>query len=94
MKFLRHFTFLITGLLFFHVQAGDYLVSSELVRSHTKSTLKALWKENRIPKIIMPVKNDVDIYEIIYRVPWIDSTWRTASGIVYVPKGLKNPCLR
>lgn len=87
-------TLLLLALAIFSFQfavAEPYLVSKELVKSHTKKTLKALWKENKIPKIVVPIKNDVDIYEIVYRVPWIDSTWRTASGIVYVPKGVKKP---
>ncbi|MDZ4847153.1 MAG: hypothetical protein SH857_16595 [Chitinophagales bacterium] len=64
----------------------QYLVSYELVKAHTSATIKALWKSKSIPKMIMPVKNGVDVYEIIYRVQWVDSTWRTASGIYYVPK--------
>src|SRR5690242_5607231 len=63
-----------------------YLVSYELVTSHDMASIKKLWKEKAIPKFIMPVKNAVDIYEIIYKVKWVDSTWRTASGIYYVPK--------
>ena len=64
-----------------------YLVSSNLVKSHTKQSLAALWKRHHIPKIALPIKNDVDIYEIMYKAPWIDSsTWINCSGIVYVPK--------
>ncbi len=64
-----------------------YLVSSTLVKSHTKQSIAALWKRHHIPKIALPIKNDVDIYEIIYKAPWIDSTtWINCSGIVFVPK--------
>jgi hypothetical protein len=64
-----------------------YLVSSTLIKSHTKTTLTALWKKHHIPKLALPVRYDVDVYEIIYRAPWIDSTtWLNCSGIVYVPK--------
>ena len=64
-----------------------YLVSSTLVKSHTKASIAALWKKHHIPKIALPIKNDVDIYEIIYKAPWIDSTtWINCSGIVFVPK--------
>lgn len=63
-----------------------YLVSYELVQSHTKKSINALWKEKGVPKIALPVKNGVDIYEVIYKVQWIDGTWRNASGIYYVPK--------
>ena len=67
-----------------------YLVSSTLVKSHTKKTMAALWKRHHVPQLAMPIRNDVDIYEIIYKAPWIDSTtWINCSGIVYVPK-MKN----
>jgi len=67
-----------------------YLVSYTLIKSHTKKTISALWKKNSVPKIALGVKNAVDIYEVIYKVQWIDGTWRNASGIYYVPK-VKKP---
>ena len=70
-------------------QPEVYLVSYTLVKSHTKKTINALWKKNKVPKIALPVKLGVDIYEIIYKVKWIDGTWRNASGIYYVPKTQK-----
>ncbi|MCB0507059.1 MAG: hypothetical protein R2739_07880 [Chitinophagales bacterium] len=68
---------------------NKFLVSYTLVKSHTKKSIKALWKKHHIPKIVMPVKNDVDIYEIIYKAKWIDSSWIKCSGIYYVPKNTK-----
>ena len=66
---------------------ATYLVSSTLIKSHTKTTLSALWKKHHIPKLALPVKYEVDVYEIIYKSPWIDSsTWINCSGIVFVPK--------
>jgi hypothetical protein len=84
-------TLLLVGQSFgFSNTPSTYLVSSTLVKNHTKKTLAALWKKHHVPKIAMPISNDVDIYEIIYKAPWIDSsTWINCSGIVYVPK-LKN----
>ena len=67
-------------------EPAKFLVSSTLVKEHTEKSIKALWKEKGVPRIALPVKNGVDIYEIIYRAQWIDGTWRNASGIYYVPK--------
>lgn len=67
-------------------QDQPYLVSYTLVKSHTKKTVGELWKKNKVPKIALPVKYGVDIYEIIYRGKWIDGSWRELSGIYYVPK--------
>src|SRR5690606_26635732 len=44
----------------------------------------------KVPKIMMPVKYGVDVYEIIYKVQWIDGTWRNASGIYFAPKTNKS----
>lgn len=63
-----------------------YLSTHTFVKGHTSKSIKQLWKEKGIPKIALPVKHDVDIYEIIYRVPWIDGSTRLASGIYYVPR--------
>ena len=67
---------------------SNYLVSYTLVKSKTKKEIAALWKKHHIPKIILPVKNDVDIYEIIYKAPWIDSSWIKCSGLYYAPKNI------
>jgi hypothetical protein len=63
-----------------------HLVSYTLVKSYTKENIQELWKKKSIPKIIMPVKNGVDVYEIIYKAQWIDGSWRNASGIYFAPK--------
>lgn len=64
-----------------------YLVSATLVKSHNKKTLQELWKRHHIPTIALPIRYDVDIYEVIYKAPWIDSsTWINCSGIAYIPK--------
>ncbi len=68
---------------------GPYLLSYKLIKSHTKSSINDMWKSKKVPKIAMPVKEAVDIYEITYRVKWIDSTWRQASGIYFAPKTTK-----
>ncbi len=65
----------------------DYLLSKRLVKQHSIKNIDSLWKAHRIPKMMLHVKNDVDIYEITYKALWIDSTWRVASGICYVPRG-------
>ena len=70
---MKFFTLLIALLFALPTFATDtepeaYLVSYELVKSHTKKTLNAHWKKKKVPKIALPVKLGVDIYEIIYKV--------------------------
>jgi len=89
---MKTLLFIITAIIALPSYATDpdpetgYLVSYTLVKSHTKKSISDLWKKNSVPKIALPVKNEVDVYEIIYKVKWIDGTWRNASGIYYVPK--------
>ena len=40
---------------------SNYLVSYNLVKSHTTKTISELWKKHHIPKVILKVRNDVDI---------------------------------
>ena len=67
----------------------NYLVSYELKYSMTKDEILAYWKENKIPKVILPVTHGVDIYEVIYSAPWVDGSMIKASGMYYVPKDTK-----
>ena len=89
---MKALLFLLTSLIAiqtfgFKNTPSSYLVSSTLVKSHTTTTLSALWKKHKIPKLALPVHYDVDIYEVVYKAPWIDSsTWINCSGIVYMPK--------
>jgi hypothetical protein len=66
--------------------SGPYLVSHESVKSYSAQDVKRLWKEKKVPGIALGTRYGMDVYEIIYMVPWIDGTMRKASGIYYVPK--------
>jgi hypothetical protein len=71
-------------------ERADYLVKYNLVKQHTKASISAIWKKRGIPKLALPVKNDVDIYEIFYNAPSLDQkSWRVCSGICYVPRNMK-----
>ena len=62
------------------------LVSHTLVKSYSEKDVKQVWKEKGVPRIALPVRLGMDVYELIYLVPWLDGTMRKASGIYYVPK--------
>jgi hypothetical protein len=63
-----------------------FLVSYELKYSYTQDSLDRFWKKSSIPQMVIPVRNAVDMYEITYKGLWLDSTFITAKGVVYVPK--------
>jgi dienelactone hydrolase len=71
--------------------AGN-LVSKQLVKSYSVEELRANWKKIRIPEILTPIKNGVDVYEIVYYTKWHDGTQIKASGYYFVPRVQGNAC--
>lgn len=67
------------------IQSQNHLVSYEKVASYNKKELTDIWKQNGIPKIIVPIKHGIDIYEIIYNTTYFDGSVIKASGIYFVP---------
>lgn len=70
-------------------QEGSKIVSVKLLYSMSKKDISNIWKSKKIPKFIMPVKYDVDVYEVVYKAPWIDGTEINASGLYFMPKIVK-----
>jgi hypothetical protein len=62
-----------------------YMVSYTLKYSYTKDSLDRFWKQKKIPKILVPLRYAVDAYEVTYKGMWLDSTFITAKGVMYVP---------
>jgi hypothetical protein len=90
---MRHLSFLVLLPLllacsaFAHQQpTTPILVSHTLIKSYSEKDVKQVWKEKGVPRIALPVRLGMDVYELIYLVPWLDGTMRKASGIYYVPK--------
>ena len=70
-----------------HLFAQDqYLISYEKVADYSRKELIDTWKEQKIPRSIAPVKNGIDVYEVIYKTKWHDQSIIKASGLYYVPK--------
>ncbi|MDX2001561.1 MAG: lipase family protein [Chitinophagales bacterium] len=65
------------------------LVSSSLVKSYTKDELVAYYKKKRVPKFLMGVKYDIDLYKMLYKTPNEKGELVLASGLFVVPKGAK-----
>lgn len=65
--------------------ATSQVVSYSLVRSFPKDELSAFFKAHHIPKLILPVIDGIDVYEVIYTTLYADSSEVKASGLLYVP---------
>jgi hypothetical protein len=62
-----------------------YMVSYTLKYTYTKDSLNRFWKQKKIPTIIVPIRYDVDMYEVTYKGMWLDSSYIMAKGVMYVP---------
>jgi hypothetical protein len=69
--------------------SGNKIVSYKLWRTVLKDELKAKMKENHVPKALLKVRYDVDIYDVTYVSHWHDGSEILASGLYFVPKGIK-----
>ncbi len=67
------------------VSQAQHLVSYTKVDSFTTDSLHALWKQNKIKKVIVPIKYDFDVYEVIYKTLYVDGDTITASGYIFLP---------
>lgn len=63
-----------------------YLVEYKLLFTYTQDSLDHFYKQKRIPQVLVPVHNAVDMYEVTYKGLWLDSTFIIAKGVLYVPK--------
>lgn len=67
------------------------LISHQLVKSYSVTELTVLWKQFKIPKIVSPIKNAVDVYEVLYYSSWHDGSQIKASGLLFVPVAAAKP---
>ena len=64
----------------------NLLVEYELLYTYSKDSLESFYKKNKIPQIITPVENAVDMYAITYKGEWLDGSLINAKGVLYIPK--------
>ena len=71
--------------------ASAQLISYTKVDSFSIDRLNERWKRMGIPKVISPVKNAVDVYDITYCTTYGDSSCVMASGLYFMPVSPKKP---
>lgn len=65
------------------------LVDYKLLYTYSRDSLISFWKKKHIPRLVLPVRYAVDMYEITYRGLWLDSSYVLAKGVLYVPHAQK-----
>lgn len=66
---------------------GQNIISSTLIRSYTQQQIDSIYTANGLPSFILPIRHDIDIYQIVYETVSYDSSLTFASGAVIVPLG-------
>ncbi len=61
------------------------LLEYSLVKSFPKDELTAFFKKHHIPKIVLPVNNGLNVYEVVYTSTYNDGSTVKASGLLYAP---------
>ena len=69
--------------------AQKHLVSYTLFQTTTKKEFQEMLKKRHLPKASAPAKYDVDVYDVIYYTKWHDGSTIKASGLYFVPRGVK-----
>jgi hypothetical protein len=69
--------------------AGGHLISYSLFQTVTKEEFREMIKKRHLPRSAVPAKYDVDVYDVIYYTLWHDSSRIKASGLYFVPRGVK-----
>lgn len=66
------------------IQTGEVL-QCEKVFSASRDELVALWKKNKVSRYMVPVRYDVDVYEILYTSRYPNGNVVSTSGLLFVP---------
>lgn len=74
--------------------AAGQLIQYSLVKSFPREELQAFFKLHKIPKAVLPVKQGLNVYEVIYTTLYADSSLVKASGLLYVPMDRHIPLSR
>lgn len=82
---------ILSALFQFPTYVDAQLMTYTKVDSFSVDRLRDRWKRMGIPRVVMPVKNAVDVYDITYCTTYGDSSCVMASGLYFVPIEPKKP---
>lgn len=71
-------------------KAGD-IVSYDLIKNYPQEELKAFFKQQHIPSVMLGVKHGINIYEVVYLTTYADGSLVRASGMLFVPQANTEP---
>lgn len=63
------------------------IISSTLIASYTKQQIDSIYALNGLPSFLLPVRYDIEIYQLVYETVSYDSSTTFASGAIILPVG-------
>ena len=67
------------------VEITTYLISVRESETFSQAMLDSVWKANKVPQFISPVRYGVQVYQVMYWTHWHDGSKIKASGLYFVP---------
>ncbi len=61
------------------------LIAYEHAATYPRTYLDSLWKANKVPQFISPVRYGVEVFEVLYWTSWHDGSRIQASGLYFLP---------
>ncbi len=80
---------ILTGFSLQSFSQQKHLVSYTLFQTTAKKEFQDMLKKRHVPKSSAPARYDVDVYDVIYYTKWHDGSTIKASGLYFVPRGVK-----
>lgn len=71
--------------------SGPKLISYQLWKTVTKEEFSKTVKNKKVPKNLVKVTTDIDIYDVQYKTCWHDGSCIKASGLYFVPRNRSKP---
>jgi pimeloyl-ACP methyl ester carboxylesterase len=72
-----------------HIPQAGRIIEYNLIKCFSDTAMKALFKSLHIPSFILGAKDGLNVYEVLYYTTHADGKLVKASGILYVPQGVK-----
>jgi hypothetical protein len=67
--------------------SAQSLISSTLIATYTKQQIDSIYAANGLPAFLLPVRHDIEIYQLVYETVSYDSSTTFASGAIIIPVG-------
>lgn len=66
------------------------VISSTLIQTYSKAQVDSIYTANGLPSFLLPIRFDIEIYQVVYETVSFDSSATFASGALVIP--VNAPC--